>query len=192
MWRCAVKSVNKLPCLLLVGALTASVLNARAADAVVSFPGDQSDLLAPNGKLRIVNRDPSDSDHLHELFLREQGKPDKKVYSYSRHVRVAWAPDSKHLFVTDYVGSTDSTCVLIDVATNIRTDLGLKAKKLPGQVSVILSNPHEYLECVRWLSGPEVLVLVHGYGGSQAGEQSATLKYVLGSGFDGPPAGHDN
>ena len=90
------------------------------------------------------------------------------------------------LFINDYAESTNSTCVVMDVLKDEKTDLLQKAKAFDNNALKILSNPHAYLECERWLSASTLLVKAHGYGTAGTVDHAITLKYLVGGGFSSP------
>jgi len=155
----------------------------QSRDFSAVFPSTQVKLSSPNGEMTIVNHDPDDNDHPHKLMLVQPARPDVMIYSYRRHVRVAWDPKSKMLFINDYAESTNSTCVLIDASNGEKTDLLQKAKAFNDNALKILSNPHAYLECQRWLSTNTLLVTAHGYGTSGTADHAISLRYTLDTGF---------
>ena len=152
---------------LAVGMAAAPVgLQARAAPASSkSFPGPKSDLPSPDGKWRIVNRDPDDSDHPHTLVLHEtNGGGERTLYEYGRSVRVAWSPDSRRIAITDYVGSNVAECVVVDRVTFAKRDVMAEAQKSSARIAGVMRNFHSYFECPRWTSNRDLRIHVWGYG----------------------------
>jgi hypothetical protein len=158
-------------------------------DGAVAFPGIRTELAAPNGKLLLKNVDPADDEQPHQLILVAAGRPDRLIYRYGRHVDVSWSPSSRYIFVTDFNGSSESTCVLIDVGSGTSINLRSRATASNRQAAAILSNIHAYMECVKWLSSSEVLLKVWGYSDSTEGENELRLKYAIGGGFVRADAG---
>jgi len=169
-----------------LSACAVAFLIEKAVGAEASFPVNQTVLTSPNGKLHIKNVDPSDDVQTHKLILSTDGKPDREIYGYGRSVDVSWSPNSRYISVTDFAGSSESTCVLIDVQAGTSMDLRLLLRAASPKAAAILSNIHSYLECVRWLSSSEVLVKIHGYSGSTENEDELSLGYEIGGGFRAP------
>lgn len=141
---------------------------AHSEEATTLFPGRSAELISPDGAMKLINHDRDDSGHPHTLALAGIGTQNRTLLEYGRHVRAAWAPDSQHLFVTDYTESTDATCVLFSVHSNDRVDLREIAIRSSPEAQRILSYGHDYLECEKWLSKDKILLKLHGYGSSTA------------------------
>lgn len=171
-------------CSITLVVVSGAIANAR--DLTAEFPGKQTELASPDGKLKIVNHDPRDNDHPHTLVLTQPGHSEETIYSYQRRVRVGWDPKGRFLFITDYAESTNSTCIILKVEGKEKIDLLPKARDLGGDTATILSNPHAYLECDRWVPDQTLLVKAHGYGTSGTAVTALTLKYSVLNGFAPP------
>ena len=74
-----------------------------------------------------------------------------------------WAPDSKRVAITDYVGSDLSDCKIVDVKTarvSSVTD-SLKGSEIE---SLIAKNHHAFVKCLKWRSATVVEIEVEAYG----------------------------
>jgi hypothetical protein len=152
---------------------------AQPREVTATFPGAQSELASPDGTMRIVNHDPDDNDHPHVLLLTRPGLGDKTLHEYGRHVRVTWAPDSKHVAITDYEESTDATCLIVDILAGTKTDLRAVSARDHGVLSNVLSNEHAYLECQDWLSSDQISFKAHGWGTSDPSGRELYGVYAL-------------
>jgi Tol biopolymer transport system component len=123
--------------------LATSVCASEKKSLGAEFPGTSSELMSPDGTLRVINRDPDDSRDSHTIALVGQiGGDEKVLHKYGRHVLAIWSPDSKYLMITDYAESTDATCFFYHVATNSKVDLGKEARRSSEQISGLLGNEH--------------------------------------------------
>lgn len=167
----------------IVFSLLCYVTQAGIPVQVVSFPGSVSELVAPNGAAKVVNRDPSGDEGFHSLFILVNGRTEQLIYQYARGVQVSWSPGSQYIFVTDHMGSTNATCLVIDARSGRKIDLLPQAKELGGSVASTLSSPHAYLECQQWRSENEILAKAYGWGTKDSSDKTFELVYALDKGF---------
>jgi len=168
-----------------------SVLLAASAGASegkslgAAFPGPKSELLSPDGKLRIVNRDPDENRPLHTIVLVGQnGVAEKTLHEYGRHVAVFWSPDSQHLTITDYAESTDASCFLYQMGSDSKIDLGKEARQSDAQIASLLKNEHAYFECARWLTSSKISIKVKAWGRNNPNGADSFFEYTIGKGFN--------
>ena len=132
-----------------VGIVAANVLSAE-------FPGAKP-LKSPDGEFEVYSTPPSGTGENHLLLLKARGRsdPPRQLLQFGRHVTVHWAPDSKHIAVTDYAESNEATCVVLDSATGERKDVS-EAAEAVGRFKASKSDHHRYVECDGWKT-PDVL-----------------------------------
>jgi hypothetical protein len=84
--------------------LVVGVTSSHAESFTANFPGTTAELPSPDGRMRIINRDPEDGGK-HILLLKDAAAArEKLLQAYSRHVSVAWSPNSRYIAITDYAG----------------------------------------------------------------------------------------
>jgi hypothetical protein len=178
-----VRSASRLVGIVFVALALSAAGPVHSTEVSAAFPGESAELASPNGTMKVVNHDPDDNDHPHTLVLSGAGSHDRTLLEYGRHVRVGWAPNSQHLFVTDYTESTDTTCLLFNIENKDSIDLRELAKKFSAKTRRLLSQSHAYLECEHWLSNDRILVKLRGWNASRSSAASLLLEYRLTSGY---------
>jgi hypothetical protein len=93
------------------------------------------------------------------------------LIEFSRHVSLAWSPDSRFIALTNYEGSDLATLHLFTTSIPPREiQIGL-----PARAQTVLSrNHHAYAELVRW-RGSRFIARVHGYGYSPNAEEAVMV-----------------
>src|SRR5665213_2334986 len=145
-WRSAVK----LRVLRALAVLICTIATAAAGAGSAKFPGGKP-LKSPNGEFEVYSKPPSSAGESHLLLLkiRGHGAQPRQLIEFGRHVTVYWAPDSKHLAVTDYAESDEATCIVIDSATGERKDVS-EAAAASRRLGASKGDQHRYLECDGW------------------------------------------
>jgi hypothetical protein len=95
-----------------------SIGMAAQNNAIVTFPGASNESSAQYKRLLVRNIETGtlDDDEHYTLFLDDLiTKQSQKLVGYGRTIDVAWAPDSKKLFVTNWIGSNVADCEGFDV-----------------------------------------------------------------------------
>ena len=149
------------------------------AAATAQFPFGPVTLHSPDGAWQITNVDPVGNEAPHRLVLSSRGGAERLLFSYGRHVRVAWSPDSLHIAITDYSGSTDADCVITDARNLASINVAEQVKRTSGQFAHIMGNQHRYVECLAWTSDREVRVRAHGYGDADPNGATVVTTYRL-------------
>lgn len=172
--------------LLTVGLCFVTLAGAKAQKT--SFPGTRSETTSPDGRYTIRNADDGTQVPAHILTLIDnRDGVATKVYSYSRHVDVLWAPTSNAFVVNDYEGSDESHPILFTTPwtsqpVNLR-DKMIEYLRSRHEARSVLENDHVYFSAEKWLSGNEVLCKVTGYGDVNPKGFSKHYVYKLGEGF---------
>jgi len=137
--------------------------------ALIAFPGVQHESRSPNRKAYLGWSEATDTSP-HRMYLRV-GSKKSLLIEFSRHVSLAWSPDSRFIALTNYEGSDLATLHLF--TTNIPPrEIQIQ---LPGRAQTVLSrNHHSYAELVRW-RGSRFTARVHGYGYSPKAEESVVV-----------------
>jgi len=164
--------------------------SSHAESFSATFPGTSAELPSPDGRMRIVNRDPEDNEGKHTLLLKEATVPKERLlHEYRRHVSVAWSPSSKYLAITDYAESTDATCFLYDVQSGAKIDLGKEAERSNKTIASLMGNEHAYFTCARWQSASRILIKVNAWGRNSPSGKDEFFEYTVGDGFKRAAAG---
>ena len=152
-----------------------------AANPVTPLPGVASRVISPNGEYAVLNVDYDDRTPNHALLLvvgtEKQGT---FLYPYGRHVDVSWAPDSAHLFINDYKGSDNSTCLIYDLKKKAMIDLINIFEKYDPKNSTIFDSDHTYITCTGWASKSKLIIKVSGRNSSDKAASEIQFTYVLG------------
>lgn len=159
--------------------LSAALVSSAPATATAEFPFGPVSLRSPDGKWQIANKDPVANEAPHRLVLRGGGRANRTLYSYGRHVRVAWSPDSRRIAITDYVGSNLAECVVLDADTLHRTAVMEDAARASPRIARVLGNFHSYFECRGWVSPKVLKIRVTGYGASDPNGATVNTTYQL-------------
>jgi hypothetical protein len=159
--------------------LSAALVSTALAAAVAQFPFGPAVLHSPDGTWQITNEDPVGNEASHRLILRHEGGAGRTLYSYGRHLRVAWSPDSRRIAITDYVGSNVAECVVVDADTLHRTDVMADAARTSDRIARVLRNFHSYFECPGWVSPTVLRVRASGYGDSDPKGAAVNTTYRL-------------
>lgn len=145
-------------------ALVVACASGASYAAEANFPGSKP-LPSPNRLATVYSVPPSDGAGNHRLLLSQ--KIDKaaprELLQFGRHVKVSWAPDSRHVAVTDYAESDEATCLVIDPQTGSRIDLAEKAK-ISGEFASSERDQHRYVQCGTWKSADALTVTVRAWG----------------------------
>jgi hypothetical protein len=141
--------------------------------ALARFPGG-APLASPSGRFVVENEDRNPDAavrHAHALHLVERRTRERHLLlEYGREVAAAWAPDRDALAITNHVGSTQSTLlvVLVEPGGTLRqVDVGEALyAAFPSLRGELVSYLHVHLELVRWRRGGVVECRLRAYAGS--------------------------
>ena len=103
------------------------------------------------------------SEKARKLWIQRNGTAERiPIRDFDRSLDVSWSPDSRHFFVNDASGSTETRCYVYDAETLRAIDV----LKLVSADSHRLRNfeaDHSYLEAKHWVRSDELLVTFLGY-----------------------------
>jgi hypothetical protein len=185
LWRSVVKHARTKVLRFCTVAVTLAIgLTGSHADSfAASFPGTTTELPAPDGRMRVINRDPEDGGK-HILLLKEvAAAKEKLLHAYSRHVSVAWSPNSRYLAITDYAESTDAMCFLYDVQSDKKIALAKEAKRSSKTIASLMGNEHAYFTCTQWQNPSSILIKVKAWGRNNPSGKEEFFEYTVGDGF---------
>jgi hypothetical protein len=159
-----------------------------ASSAITSFPGSHVSR-SPDGRWELYSEPPV-GDEGHKLQLKaKDGGSVRTLFLFPRHVDSQWAPNSRRIAVTDYMGSDESDCKIVDIKTAVTTSV-LGALKSTQLAPVLEGNHHSYLRCLGW-RGPDVVEIeVQAYGDANPKGVMSKVRFDARSGRVLPAAGN--
>src|SRR2546428_1197642 len=75
--------------------------------ALIAFPGNHHEWRSPNRKASVIWSEATDTSP-HRMYLRV-GTEKSLLIEFSRHISLAWSPDSRFIALTNYEGSDLAT-----------------------------------------------------------------------------------
>ncbi len=138
------------------------VVQGEASAAGLPLPGGDV-AQSPDRKWELSSTPPV-ADEGHKLLLTSRSDGSARVlFLFPRHIEVLWAPDSKHVAITDYSGSDIGDCKIVDVesakAISV-TDAIRKTELAP----FVAKNHHAFVKCLTWHSQEVIGVQLDAYG----------------------------
>jgi len=82
------------------------------------------------------------------------------IDEYLRDVDVLWSADSKHVAVTDWIGSNMADCYVIDT---LRPAKKISVTATLPKLEEDIANSHFYVSCKNWLSLSKIAVEASGH-----------------------------
>lgn len=149
------------------------------------FPSTSCELLSPDKKMILINKDPDEGQDLHTLSIRNNTSDQNEniIYTYYRHVFIGWSPNSKYISITDFQESTNTTCILYDIQSGVKTDLVKEAMQTNESIAMILQNEHSYLECSDWMSSSSLHIKITAWGSNNPDGIENLYIYDIETGF---------
>lgn len=139
-----------------------------ARAGVVRFPGIAHQSMSPDGKYILLNID-HDRPPYHTLNLRNQiNGSESEILSYSRHIEISWAQNSRVYFINNYSNSDISDCIVRDVYAGLQVGSFRNILIREGIISRRVSAGHLYISCLRWLNPGRISLLIRGYNSETA------------------------
>ncbi len=133
---------------------------------LILYPESSRNLDSPDKNYYIYVRE-NNAEPFHSAFLfSKAGGESLKIVDFSRHIDVAWSPDSLMFYVNDYIGSDFATCRIFGVNGKEYADIVSFLKR--KYEKFFLKNDHIYGVCKKWTNDGVVVELsLHGnYSGS--------------------------
>jgi hypothetical protein len=132
-----------------------------------SYPEESRSVLSADGRYALSNANHEGGAPNHELVLIDnKTRSSSKVISYTRHIRVAWAPSGHAFFVTNYDGSDSSVCLVgsVSISLSVNDVSQLLSEWSKSRLSRKEPGDHLYCEVTKWINESQILLRVHGYG----------------------------
>jgi hypothetical protein len=99
-----------------------------------------------------------------KLWIKHKGDRDRTlVRDFDRSVDISWSPDSRHFFVNDASGSTDTLGYVYDPVTLKATELADVVTTADPDAKKYLGAGHSYLEANRWINSHALSVTLWGH-----------------------------
>jgi hypothetical protein len=156
--------------------MTAQTEPAHHQPIVVSLPqGPVTRIPSPDRKWMLVFEFPAadkslaadcraGENQVRRLWIRHHGSGDRTlVRDFARSLDISWSPDSRHFFVNDASGSTDTLGYVYDPVTLKPTGLSDVVTSADPSAKKYLGAGHSYLEANRWINSQELLVTLWGH-----------------------------
>ena len=98
-----------------------------------------------------------------KLWIERTGSKERKfIREFERSLDISWSPDSRHFFINDASGSSDTLSYVYDPenlkAVDLLTVLNAASPRLRR-----FRADHFYVEAKHWINSEELLVTVDGY-----------------------------
>jgi hypothetical protein len=94
-----------------------------------------------------------------KLWIQRKGSNERTlVRDFDRSLDVSWSPDSRHFFVNNASGSTETLCYVYDPSTLKVTDVAEVLAKVVPKAAEYLGANHSYLEAKRWINSHRLIV----------------------------------
>jgi hypothetical protein len=149
---------------------------ARVRPRVVTLPqGAVTHISSPDRQWMLIfeflaagkplsDRCPTGDDEVRKLWIKRKGSSDRRlVHDFERSLDISWSPDSRHFFVNDASGSTDTQGYLYDPVTLKATALADLVIAADPNAEKYLGAGHSYLEANRWINSRELAVTLWGH-----------------------------
>jgi hypothetical protein len=96
---------------------------------------------------------------MRKLWIKHKGSRERtRVRDFERSLDISWSPDSRHFFVNDTSGSTDTLGYVYDPVTLKATALADVVTSGDPNAKKYLGAGHSYLEANHWINSHELLV----------------------------------
>jgi len=148
--------------LLAAGLTLFMLLNARCQADPAKLQGPGETWRSPDGTMSVVWRYVGHDDEptlQHALMLEQQGKKPALLELFGRYVDVFWSPDSRHIAVTDYVGSNIAESFLVDIGSSGPS----RRHYVSPHLSRVEAAGHAYSCWVGWLDTHRIAMRVSGH-----------------------------
>jgi hypothetical protein len=117
--------------------------------------------VSPDRKVTISSvKVGSENDLGYQLNLTQAGHAPVIIDRYDRDVDVLWSPDSKHVAVTDWIGSNIADCYIITVDKPATSQS--VTDTLP-EIREDVTNSHFYVSCNHWENSRTIAVKADGH-----------------------------
>ena len=149
---------------------------ARSRPVVVTLPqGAVTRIPSPDRKWMLIFEFPAATnrfqtiaaqreDEIRKLWIQPRGSSDRVlVRDFERSLDISWSPDSRHFFVNDASGSTDTLGYVYDPVTLKATALADVVTSSDPVAKKYLGAGHSYLEANRWIKSHELSVTLWGH-----------------------------
>src|SRR5258708_2573190 len=144
---------------------------------VVHLPrGAVSRIPSPDGKWTLIFECPNECSERKLWIANNTSHTRKLVKEYDRSLSISWSPDSRHFFVNDASGSTETLCYVYDPVTLKVTDLSKVLVARAPKTGECLEAGHSYLKAIRWINSRELIVVLYGHF-DEPPPRSFTLRY---------------
>lgn len=101
-----------------------------------------------------------DGDPGYQLRLIRMGQAPIVIDEYFRDVDVLWSADSKHVAVTDWIGSNVADCYVVDP---LKPAKKISVSATLPKLEEDIANSHFYVSCKNWLSLKTIAVEASGH-----------------------------
>ena len=133
---------------------------------------------SPDGKWTLIFEMPS-WDSTRKLWIQGNGSTERTlVRDFERSLDISWSPDSRHFFVNDASGSTDTLCYVYDPQTLRAIDV-LDLLTAASRRARNFEADHFYLEAKHWVGSDELLITVMGYLSSTPPKPGLSGTYLI-------------
>src|SRR5260370_10484014 len=131
---------------------------------VVHLPrGAVSRIPSPEGKWTLIFECPNECSERKLWIENNTSHTRRLVKEYTRSWSIRWSPDSRHFFVNDASGSTETLCYVYDPVTLKVTDLSKVLVAGAPKAGEYVGVGHSYLQAIRWINSRELTVVFYGH-----------------------------
>jgi hypothetical protein len=131
---------------------------------VVDLPrGAVSRIPSPDGKWTLIFECPNECSERKLWIENNTSHTRKLVKEYDRSLSISWSPDSRHFFVNDASGSTETLSYVYDPVTLKVTDLSKVLVAGDPKAGEYVGVGHSYLQAIRWINSRELTVVLYGH-----------------------------
>jgi hypothetical protein len=146
-------------------ALGVLVMTTFSEAAGVRFPADPCTAPSPDGHYEVACQERQVTDFgsvEYKLVIWDiEARIGRVVLTWSRGVDVLWAPDSRHVAVTYWAGSSDAIVLVYSPSGRVVLELNPALERPFGQLPVLYDPPHAlhmYFEALQWLRNDTLLI----------------------------------
>jgi hypothetical protein len=135
-----------------------------AHQPVVDLPrAAVSRIPSPDGKWTLIFECPNKCSERKLWIANNTSHTRKLVKEFDRSLSISWSPDSRHFFVNDASGSTETLCCVYDPVTLEVTDLARVLAAGAPKSGEYIGVGHSYLNAKRWINSHELFVVLSGH-----------------------------